>query len=572
LTRSCGSRRREERLRVRTLGALSESRCNATVKRIDLYKRDCFVLEDKQGSNKVAEPEAFALAPQKKTRRGTAVRGTAGWDSAMYEAKGQAELYVRNLPASEHNPPFVAVVDVGHTIELFADFSRQGRTYIPFPDPGTHRIKLRDLADKEIRERLRLLWIEPLALDPSRKTAKVTRAVAAKLAELAKSLEQSGYAADLVAHFLMRCLFTFFAEDVGLLPKNCFTSMLSDLRKKGRTDAFPDMASSLWTTMKTGGFSPILLGKILRFNGSLFEQATALPLTEEQLGLLIDAGEKQWREVEPAIFGTLLERALDKNERHKLGAHFTPRAYVERLVLPTIVEPLREQWVNVQAAALTLEKGDDLPGARKVIREFLETLCDTIILDLACGSANFLYVAMEHMKRLEGEVWDMLRGLGETQPVFEGTGHAVDPHQYLGIEINPRAAAIAELVLWIGYLQWHFRTFGAKMPAEPIIKPFHNVECRDAVLEYDRKEPVLDSELKPVSRWDGGSFKEHAVTGEDVPDESARTLSYRYVNPRKATSEHATPAVLSKPRISRWPGIRARSRRFAWLATRSGFD
>jgi hypothetical protein len=243
-----------------------------------------------------------------------------------------------------------------------------------------------------------------LALDPSRKTAKVTRAVTAKLAELAKSLEQSGYAADLVAHFLIRCLFTFFAEDVGLLPKNCFTSMLSDLRKNGRTDAFPDMASSLWTTMKTGGFSPILLGKILRFNGSLFEQATALPLTEEQLGLLIDAGEKQWREVEPANFGTLLERALDKYERHKLGAHFTPRAYVERLVLPTIVEPLREQWVNVQATAVTLAKGDDLPGARKVIREFLETLCDTIILDPACGTANFLYVAMEHMKRLEGEV------------------------------------------------------------------------------------------------------------------------------------------------------------------------
>jgi hypothetical protein len=91
-------------------------------------------------------------------------------------------------------------------------------------------------------------------LDPSRRTAKVTREVAAKLAELAKSLEQSGYAADLVAQFLMRCLFTFFAEDVGLLPKDCFTSMLSDPREKGRTDAFPDMASSLWTTMKTGGF------------------------------------------------------------------------------------------------------------------------------------------------------------------------------------------------------------------------------------------------------------------------------------------------------------------------------
>ena len=215
-----------------------------TVKRIDLYKRDCFVLEAKQGSNKVAELEAFTLSPQKKTRGGTAVRGTAGWDAAMYEAKGQAELYVRNLPSSEHNPPFIAVVDVGHTIELFSDFSRQGRTYIPFPDPGTHRIKLRNLADKEVRERLKLVWIEPLALDPSRRTAKVTREVAAKLAELARSLELSGYAPDLVAHFLMRCLFTFFAEDVGLLPKDCFTAMLTRLRDEGRTGVFPTWRAS----------------------------------------------------------------------------------------------------------------------------------------------------------------------------------------------------------------------------------------------------------------------------------------------------------------------------------------
>jgi len=183
---------------------------------------------------------------------------------------------------------------------------------------------------------------------------------------------------------------------------------------------------------------------------------------------------------------------------------------------------------------VTLAKGGDLPGARKQISEFLETLCNTIILDPACGTANFLYVAMEHMKRLEGEVWDMLRGLGESQAVFEGTGHAVDPHQFLGIEINPRAAAIAELVLWIGYLQWHFRTFGAKMPAEPIIKPFHNIECRDAVLEYDRKEPVLDAQCKPITRWNGRTFKKHPVTGDDVPDEEAKTPVFRYINPKAA--------------------------------------
>ena len=156
------------------------------------------------------------------------------------------------------------------------------------------------------------------------------------------------------------------------------------------------------------------------------------------------------------------------------------------------------------------------------------------------------------MKRLEGEVRDMLRSLGETQTVFEGTGHSVDPHQFLGIEINPRAAAIAELVLWIGYLQWHFRTFGARMPAEPIIKPFHNIECRDAVLEYDRKEPVLDADCKPVTRWDGLTLKKHPVTGEDVPDEAARTLVFRYTNPRKAAWPGADFVVGNPPFIGNW--------------------
>ena len=79
----------------------------------------------------------------------------------------------------------------------------------------------------------------------------------------------------------------------------------------------------------------------------------------------------------------------------------------------------------------------------------------------------------------------------------------VDPHQLLGIEINPRAAAIAELVLWIGYLQWHFRTRGDVMPAEPVLHDFRNIENRDAVLAYDRIEYVLDETGKPVTRWDG---------------------------------------------------------------------
>ena len=130
------------------------------------------------------------------------------------------------------------------------------------------------------------------------------------------------------------------------------------------------LAESVWASMDTGGFAGALSAKILRFNGGLFKERHAIPLDAEQLGLLIDAAEKDWTDAEPAIFGTLLERALNPRERHKLGATIStpgtpPRAYVERLVLPTVIEPLRERWSNAQAAAVTLD-GEDALRKREV--------------------------------------------------------------------------------------------------------------------------------------------------------------------------------------------------------------
>ncbi len=516
---------------------------------IDLYKHGTFVLEAKQGSNAPAPPsEIFPNTVKKNRRRGTAVRGTGGWDTAMTAAKGQAEQYVRALPATEGNPPFIVVIDVGHTIELHSDFSRAGKTYLPFPDARSYRIRMEDLARPEIRDRLRALWLDPMSLDPSRRSARVTRDVAARLAALATSLERSGHEPQTVAAFLMRCIFTMFAEDVRMIPERTFTDLLSDMRED--LEHLPAMLSSLWSSMNTGGFSPIFRRNILRFNGGLFADSQALPLTREQLDLLIDAGRADWHDVEPSIFGTLLERALDPVERHRLGAHYTPRAYVERLVMPTVVEPLREEWNAVQAAALThIGRADGRADAVKELKEFHRKLCSTRVLDPACGTGNFLYVTMEHMKRLEGEVLDMLKSLGQMTDTLDLTELTVDPHQFLGIEINPRAAAIADLVLWIGYLQWHFRTHGDTMPREPVLRNYHNIECRDAVLAYDRAEPLLDAEGQPVTRWDGRTTKKHPVTGKDVPDESARTPVMRYVNPRKAEWPEAEYIVGNPPFI-----------------------
>lgn len=493
---------------------------------IDLYKRGAFVLEAKQ------------------TGKGLA---TKGWDKAMQAAYNQADQYVRALPANEGRPPFIVVTDVGRTLALYSEFSRSGGTYVPFPDPRNYQIKLDDLRQPEVQQRLKALWEAPDTLDPSQYAARVTRAVSNKLATLAKALEADGYEVDRVAHFLKRCLFTMFSEDVELLPKTSFTDFLT--RMKETPEHFADAIGSLWESMNSGGFSGVLTAKVMRFNGGLFKGIDPIPLTPEQIQLLIDAAKADWRFVEPAIFGTLLERALDPRERHKLGAHYTPRAYVERLVMPTLIEPLRREWATAQVVAETHNQKGKTDKALESLRAFHHKLCQVRVLDPACGSANFLYVALEHMKRLEGEVLNLIADLSGGQDSLEAEGFTVSPQQFLGMEINPRAAAIAEIVLWIGYLQWHYRINGKLDLPEPILKDFHNIENRDALIEFERREPLLDDAGKEVTIWDGISMKKSPATGELIPDETARTPVYRYHNPKRAEWPKADYIVGNPPFI-----------------------
>lgn len=502
--------------------------------RIDLYRRGAFVLESK------------------KVKAGS---HTKGFDDALLRARSQAEGYARALPAHEGRPPFVVVVDVGQRIELYAEFTRSGATYTPFPDPRNHRIALDDLRKPDIRERLRRVWTDPTSLDPSRESARVTREIARQLADLARSLEKSGHEPTAVAQFLMRCLFTMFAEDVKLLPQDCFRDLL--VKYADQPDTAMRMVGQLWRDMDSGGFSAAIASDVLRFNGKLFKSADTLPLDTVQVGLLATAARSKWEHVEPAIFGTLLERALAPDERHKLGAHYTPRAYVERLVLPTVMEPLRAEWSDAQAAALTLAAEGKPDEATAELLKFHHRLCSVRVLDPACGSGNFLYVTLEHLKRLEGEVLNALDELGHRQAGLAiggeradaAAGETVDPHNLLGIELNPRAAAIAEVVLWIGYLQWHYRTRGNVHPPVPVIRDFRNIENRDAVLAYDRVEYVKDERGVPITRWDGKTMKPSPVTGEDIPDESARVPLERYVNPRKAAWPQADFVVGNPPFI-----------------------
>lgn len=417
-------------------------------------------------------------------------------------------------------PPFLIVCDVGHCLELYADFSGQGKNYAQFPDRQGFRIFLTDLRSEEVRARLRLIWTDPHSLDPTKRAAKVTRDIAERLARVSKFLEEQRgpdatprYQREAIAAFLMRCLFTMFAEDVELIPKESFKGVLERCRAK--PELFPALVGQLWEAMDKGEFAYAIEAKVKRFNGYLFKDRTVLPLPREEIGELFEAARANWREVEPAIFGTLLEQALDPVERRKLGAHYTPRAYVERLVIATLIEPLREEWDHVRATAERLSAAGNPGGALGEVSKFHARLCEVRVLDPACGTGNFLYVALELMKRLEGEVLEAVADLGG-QEALGLDRHTIDPHQFLGMELNPHAAAIAELVVWIGFLQWFFRTQGGQ-PTEPILRDFRTIKPMDAVLMQDGAGPALDAAGQPLMQTD--------AEGRRVP-----VLHYR--NPR----------------------------------------
>lgn len=526
-----------------------------TTRRIDLYKRGCFVLEAKQASNSPKPGGLFGPVP---AERRANIRRSPTWAQSMLKAKGQAEGYARDLPPDEGWPPFVIVCDVGFCLDLYADFSGTGKHYAQFPDREGFRIYLPDLHRPEVRELLRTIWTTPLALDPQRKRMQVTREIAAYLAKLARALEgprdKPRNAPQHVATFLMRCIFSMFAQSVGLLPSGtAFTELLQDCRKDPKS--FVPLVGDLWRAMNAGGFSPALRAMVLRFNGGLFAPGPhggvePLPVDADMLELLIQASQRDWADVEPAIFGSLLENALDTKQRSELGAHFTPRAFVERLVLPTVMEPLRREWDGVKAAAVAKVEAGDRAGAAALVRGFHAYLCAVRVLDPACGTGNFLYVTLELMKRLEGEVLDLLADLlpGEGDRL-DMAGASVDPHQFLGLEKNPRAVPVAELVLWIGWLQWHFRTRGNAPPAEPILRDFRNIREADALLTYDREEPERDANGLPVTRW-GGATKPHPITGEDVPDETDRVPVLRPVAPKPTAWPEAEFIVGNPPFIA----------------------
>ena len=284
--------------------------------------------------------------------------------------------------------------------------------------------------------------------------------------------------------FLMRCLFTMFAEDVGLLPEKSFKEVLEECEKN--PEAFtPRCRPTLGSDGRSATWAHVApKTKVQASTASSSGATRRCRSAARRSANCAQAASYDWREVDPSIFGTLLEQALDPEERKRLGAHYTPRAYVERLVVATIIEPLREDWRNVQATAETKRAAGDLKGAAAEVQAFHDKLCETRVLDPACGTGNFLYVSLELMKRLEGEVLEALLDLGG-QEALRGLGRTAS------IRISSSGwrsiRARRRLPNWCCGSAICNGTSAprARPPEEPILRAFKNIEVKNAVLTWD---------------------------------------------------------------------------------------
>lgn len=355
-----------------------------------------------------------------------------------------------------------------------------------------HEFTLEKLIDAEERDRLKQAFTDPHSFKPTKTRQALTEETAREFAGLAQRLRDRGHDAGQVAHFVNRLIFCMFAEDVGLLPENIFTKML-EVSRRNPAD-FVDNAGALFRAMahRNGkvGFTPIDW-----FNGGLFEDDHVLPVESDDIEQLLRAARRDWSVIDPAIMGTLFERGLDPGKRSQLGAHYTDRDKIMMIVNPVIVKPLEAEWADQRARITTLldsapkrtedrllsqaerRKANKLRvEATALHTAFIERLAAFRVLDPACGSGNFLYLALralkdiEHRANLDAEALGLPRGFPR-----------VGPENVLGIEINPYAAELARVSVWIGEIQW-MRRNGFDASRNPILRSLETIECRDAVL------------------------------------------------------------------------------------------
>jgi len=416
-------------------------------------------------------------------------RGKFGWE---YKRKGKykdlIEAYRQLCQYREalENPPLLIVSDIART-EIHTNFTGTAKQ--------VHKIALDEIGRPGRLALLRRVFTDPESFRPDVTAETITREAAEQIATISQSLQARGHDPHDAAHFLMKCMFCFFAEDIGLLPGNLFTRLLEQW--KDEPAELPALLTDLFDRMRTGG--AFGTEHIAYFNGGLFDETPALKLTRPEIGELVLAGKQDWSAVEPAIFGTLFERSLDPSKRAQIGAHYTSRDDILLVIDPVIIDPLRRQWQQVQADVdKQLERRRKAKSPRTVtlanraienlLQGFLKHLGELRILDPACGSGNFLYVAIQQLLDLEKEVITFASHPHIAKTLFP----TVRPTQLHGIELSPYAAELAQVVIWIGYLQW-MNDNGFNVPRDPILEPLQTIENRDAILAFDEKPLTIQA-------------------------------------------------------------------------------
>jgi len=262
----------------------------------------------------------------------------------------------------------------------------------------------------------------------------VTKEAAFLLTELYHSIADE-LGGEIAQRFTLQCMVALFAEDVGLLPEETLPNILHDSKYgSGKSDNAHDLMALLFTMMnyprhkrRSGRFH-----NVDYFNGGIFQEIHPLSLSANQMNWLERAASEDWSKIRPAIFGNIFEYSLDKRERHREGSHYTSELDIKRIVDPVIAEPWRNDIESVYA----------LPDALTLY----DQLCDYTVLDPACGSGNFLYVAYREMKSLEDYLRDRIAELGGDISQLK---RRVTAKQFHGYDINGFAVELAKVSLMI---------------------------------------------------------------------------------------------------------------------------
>ncbi|NIA21574.1 MAG: class I SAM-dependent DNA methyltransferase, partial [Anaerolineaceae bacterium] len=417
-------------------------------------------------------------------------KGKFGWEykrKDKYKTLDEAYRQLCQYREALENPPLLIVCDIART-EIHTNFTGTAKQI--------HKVMLEDMDKPESLALLRRVFTDPDSFRPQVTVQKITEAAADEIAHLACALQTRGHDPHDAAHFLMKCMFCLFAEDVGLLPKDLFTRILDKWADKPAD--LCHRLNELFHAMRRGGTFGV--EDIPYFNGGLFDDTPAIELTTMETAVLRTAARQDWANVEPAIFGTLFERSLDPDKRAQIGAHYTSREDILLIVEPVLMAPLRRQWHEVQAkvekqlARRRKAKTDDTKrkansAIDRAIQDFLHHLASVRILDPACGSGNFLYVAIQQLLELEKEVITF----AARPDIAQGLLPHVRPTQLHGLELNPYAAELAQVVIWIGYLQW-MRDNGFNAPRDPILEPLQTIENRDAILDLSAADLPMPAE------------------------------------------------------------------------------